>query len=155
MRVALRGILANRMRSALTMLGILIGTAAVILLVAVGTGISNQVQVQIGNLGTNAIYVLTERNPGGQDKGGTSARRIQLTKADVKALPDQTRAPSVTAVAPDWSGPAGTVTWSGTTYALQKFIGGGAGVRGDPEHAGPATAAFSPRRTWPPAPRWR
>ena len=45
MRVALRGILANRMRSALTMLGILIGTAAVILLVAVGTGISNQVQV--------------------------------------------------------------------------------------------------------------
>src|ERR671920_748280 len=50
MRVALRGILANRMRSALTMLGILIGTAAVILLVAVGTGISNQVQVQIRNL---------------------------------------------------------------------------------------------------------
>jgi putative ABC transport system permease protein len=123
MRVALRGILANRMRSALTMLGILIGTAAVILLVAVGTGISNQVQVQIRNLGTNAIYILPERNAGGQDRGGTSARRIRLTKADVKALSDKTRAPSLDLVAPT-VGSTGTVTWQGTTYALQNFIGG-------------------------------
>jgi len=82
MRVALRGILANRLRSALTMLGILIGTAAVILLVAVGTGIANQVQVQIRNLGTNAIYILTERNTGAGNRG-TSARRIRLTKAEI------------------------------------------------------------------------
>jgi putative ABC transport system permease protein len=122
MRVALRGILANRMRSALTMLGILIGTAAVILLVAVGTGISNQVQVQIRNLGTNAIYVLPERNTGAQNRG-TSARRIRLTKADVKALSDKTRAPSLDLVAPT-VGSSGTVTWNGTSYALQNFIGG-------------------------------
>ncbi|HET9771021.1 MAG TPA: ABC transporter permease, partial [Acidimicrobiia bacterium] len=123
MRVALRGILANRMRSALTMLGILIGTAAVILLVAVGTGISNQVQVQIKNLGTNAIYILPERNSGGQDRGGTNSRRIRLTKADVKALSDKTRAPNVDLVAPT-VGASGTVTWQGTTYALQNFVGG-------------------------------
>lgn len=123
MRVALRGILANRMRSALTMLGILIGTAAVILLVAVGTGISNQVQVQIRNLGTNAIYILNERNAGGQDRGGTSARRIRLTKADVKALSDKTRAPDLDMVAPT-VGSTGTVTWNGISYALQNFIGG-------------------------------
>ena len=122
MRVALRGILANRMRSALTMLGILIGTAAVILLVAVGTGISNQVQVQIRNLGTNAIYVLPERNTGAQNRG-TSARRIRLTKTDVKALSDKTRAPSLDLVAPT-VGSSGTVTWNGTSYALQNFIGG-------------------------------
>jgi putative ABC transport system permease protein len=122
MRVALRGILANRMRSALTMLGILIGTAAVILLVAVGTGISNQVQVQIKNLGTNAIYVLPERNTGAQNRG-TNARRIRLTKADVKALSDPTRAPSLDLVAPT-VGSSGTVTWNGTSYALQNFIGG-------------------------------
>ena len=122
MRVALRGILANRMRSALTMLGILIGTAAVILLVAVGTGISNQVQVQIRNLGTNAIYVLPERNTGSQNRG-TRARRIRLTKADVKALSDKTRAPSLDLVAPT-VGSSGTVTWNGTSYALQNFIGG-------------------------------
>jgi putative ABC transport system permease protein len=60
-RVALRGVLANRMRSALTMLGILIGTAAVILLVGVGQGISDKVQHQIQSLGTNAIYVIPDR----------------------------------------------------------------------------------------------
>ena len=122
MRVALRGILANRMRSALTMLGILIGTAAVILLVAVGTGISNQVQVQIRNLGTNAIYILPERNSGAQNRG-TGSRRIRLTKADVKALSDKTRAPSLDLVAPT-VGSSGTVTWNGMSYALQNFIGG-------------------------------
>ena len=122
MRVALRGILANRLRSALTMLGILIGTASVILLVAVGTGIANQVQVQIRNLGTNAIYILTERNTGAGNRG-TSARRIRLTKADVKALSDKTRAPDLDMVAPT-VGTTGTVTWNGTTYALQNFIGG-------------------------------
>ena len=137
MRVALRGILANRMRSALTMLGILIGTAAVILLVAVGTGISNQVQVQIRNLGTNAIYVLPERNTGAQNRG-TSARRIRLTKADVKALSDKTRAPSLDLVAPT-VGSSGTVTWNGTSYALQNFIGGSpefADIRNTPVERG-------------------
>src|SRR5207244_4749343 len=99
-RVALWGLLANRIRSLLTMLGILIGTAAVILLVAVGTGISNLVQHQIETLGSNAVYVLPERNRGPQSNGGTNARRIQLTKADVKALSDRTRAPDISAVAP-------------------------------------------------------
>src|SRR5438309_11164016 len=130
MRVALRGILANRMRSALTMLGILIGTAAVILLVAVGTGIANQVQVQIRNLGTNAIYILTERNTGAGNRG-TSARRIRLTKADVKALSDKTRAPDLDLIAPT-VGTTGTVTWNGTTYALQNFIGGAPGFGDSP-----------------------
>jgi putative ABC transport system permease protein len=120
--VALRGILANRMRSALTMMGILIGTASVILLVAVGTGISNQVQVQIRNLGTNAVYIFPERNGGGQNRGGTETRKIELTKADVKALSDRTRAPSLDAVTPAMS-TGGTVTWQGTTYALQSFLG--------------------------------
>ncbi len=79
-RVALRGVLANRMRSALTMLGILIGTAAVILLVGVGKGISDKVQDQIKSLGTNAIYVIPERNSRGQDRGGTSSRRVRLNQ---------------------------------------------------------------------------
>jgi putative ABC transport system permease protein len=122
LRVALRGILSNRMRSALTMLGILIGTAAVILLVAVGAGISNQVQGQIGKLGTNAVYVLNEKNAGGRDRGGTNARQIKLTRADVKALSDPGRAPSVKVVSPIAS-TAGTATWGGTTYSLGSFIG--------------------------------
>ena len=61
-RTAVDAVRAHRMRSLLTMLGILIGTAAVILLVAVGTGISNLVQHQIETLGSNAVdafYVTT------------------------------------------------------------------------------------------------
>jgi putative ABC transport system permease protein len=121
-RVALRGVLANRMRSALTMLGILIGTAAVILLVGVGQGISDKVQDQIRSLGTNAIYVIPERNSRGQDRGGTSSRRIRLTRADVEALSDPVRASALTAVTPTYSA-SGTVTWQGTTYSLSSFLG--------------------------------
>jgi putative ABC transport system permease protein len=120
--VALRALLANRLRSALTMLGILMGTAAVILLVAVGAGISNNVQGQIGKLGTNALYVLNERTTGGQDRGGTEARQIRLTPEDVKALEDKARAPSVARVTPGVSAP-GTLTWNGFTYPLQTFLG--------------------------------
>jgi putative ABC transport system permease protein len=122
LRVALRGILSNRMRSALTMLGILIGTASVILLVAVGAGISNQVQSQIGGLGTNAVYVLNEKNAGGQDRGGTISRQIKLTKDDVRALSDQHRAPDVARISPIETA-TGTVTWNGTTYDLSHFTG--------------------------------
>jgi putative ABC transport system permease protein len=121
-RVALRGVLANRMRSALTMLGILIGTAAVILLVGVGQGISDKVQDQIKSLGTNAIYVIPERNSRGQDRGGTSSRRIRLTQNDVEALSDPVRAPALTAVTPAYSA-SGTLTWQGTTYSLSSFTG--------------------------------
>jgi putative ABC transport system permease protein len=121
-RVALRGIVANRMRSALTMLGILIGTSAVILLVGVGTGISDEVQSQISSLGTNSVTVLPERNNRQQARGGTSARRVRLTAADVKALDDPARAPAVGAVSPTVSA-SGTLTWDGTTYSLQNFIG--------------------------------
>ena len=120
-RVALRGVIANRLRSALTMLGILIGTAAVILLVGVGTGISDNVQDQIRSLGTNAVSVLPERNRQ-QSRGGTSARRVRLTGADVKALADPARASAVSAVSPTVSA-SGRVTWDGVTYQLQNFIG--------------------------------
>ena len=122
MRVALRGVLANRMRSALTMLGILIGTAAVILLVGVGQGISDKVQDQIKSLGTNAIYVIPERNSRGKDRGGTSARRVRLTQRDVEALSDPVRGSALAAVTPAYS-TSGTLTWQGTTYSLSSFLG--------------------------------
>ena len=126
-RVALRGVLANRLRSALTMLGILIGTSAVILLVGVGTGISDGVQNQIKALGTNAVYVLPERNARGRDRGGTSARRIRLTADDVKALSDPGRVPDANLVTPSVS-TSGTVTWGGATYTLNTFVGAQPGL---------------------------
>ncbi len=56
-RVATQSILKNKMRTMLTMLGIVIGVGAVIVMVAVGQGAQSQIQEQVNNLGTNMIVV--------------------------------------------------------------------------------------------------
>jgi putative ABC transport system permease protein len=121
MRAALWDILANKLRSGLTILGILIGTAAVILLVAVGIGVSNAVQRQIRDLGTNTLYVVPEAGAGA-DGGGTQSRRTRLTDQDLKALSERNRAPAISVVAPVQE-LTGTVTWQGASHPLPNFQG--------------------------------
>ena len=71
-RIAARGATANKLRSLLTVLGIMIGVSAVIILVAVGTGSSQAVQDRIQQLGTNTITVLNRGRFGrGPATGGT------------------------------------------------------------------------------------
>ncbi|HPW54570.1 MAG: ABC transporter permease [Thermoanaerobaculaceae bacterium] len=84
-KVALQSILKNTMRSLLTMLGIIIGVGAVIVMVAVGLGAQQRIQQQIENLGTNMI-VLTAgaTTQGGVSQGAQSFNR--LTVANVDAL---------------------------------------------------------------------
>ncbi len=67
MRVALRAIARNKLRSSLTVLGIIIGVAAVIAMVAIGEGASSMVQDQIASLGDNLINIFpgSMRGPGG------------------------------------------------------------------------------------------
>jgi putative ABC transport system permease protein len=67
-KVATQSIQKNKMRAALTMLGIIIGVAAVIIMVAVGYGARTRIQAQINNLGTNMIVVT----PGASTQGGVS-----------------------------------------------------------------------------------
>ena len=72
LRMAVQGLLSNRLRSLLTMLGITIGVAAVIILVAVGHGSQVAVQKQIEGLGTNVVTIM----PGfsfGRGSGGAQA----------------------------------------------------------------------------------
>ncbi len=69
---AVRGVTANKMRSALTTLGILIGVAAVIILVAVGTGSSAAVQQQLSRLGSNTLTVRSSQGGSG-GRGGSFA----------------------------------------------------------------------------------
>ena len=98
LRIAWRGISVNKLRSSLTVLGILIGVAAVISLVAVGNGSSAAVQDRINSLGTNSLQVINTGRFGGArgaGGGGTQARRVTLVDADVAALRDQTQAPDV------------------------------------------------------------
>jgi putative ABC transport system permease protein len=120
-QAGLGDIFANKMRSGLTILGILIGTAAVILLVAVGAGISNDVERQIEKLGVNTVYVFPETHEPAEH-GGTGTRAVRLTRHDVKALSDRRRAPAVRLVAPSQE-TTGTVTWQGVSYVLHTFQG--------------------------------
>jgi putative ABC transport system permease protein len=125
LRFALAGVVANRLRSALTMLGILIGVGAVILLVAVGTGSSHNVQEQIQSLGTNTLTVFRGGfgvGGGGRSRNGTQSRANQLTLKDVKALQNQQNAPDVKAVAPVVNAQV-TGTYQGATYSPGQFVG--------------------------------
>ena len=100
LRVAFAGLLANRLRSSLTMLGILIGVAAVILLVAVGNGASVQINNQIQSLGANVIFVYPSnaRSAGGVSQGfGTSQ---SLSMDDLNAINSRQQDPDVVAAIP-------------------------------------------------------
>jgi putative ABC transport system permease protein len=95
--IALQGILANRLRSTLTVLGIVIGIASVITLLAVGQGAKEQAEKQIQSLGTNLIYVRPgSAGTGGVSLGGGSAPT--LTIEDAYAIRDN--CPAVADVAP-------------------------------------------------------
>src|SRR5205823_2501603 len=112
-----------RLRSALTMLGILIGVGSVIVLVAVGNGSSAAVRKQIEGLGTNTLVVSPGFNArGGPNRGGTTSRRVGLTPADVKALSDKQTAPDIKEVAPTINTQQ-TGTYNGATFAPDQFLG--------------------------------
>ncbi|MFA5844181.1 MAG: ABC transporter permease [Coriobacteriia bacterium] len=87
-RVALRALTANKVRSSLTMLGVIIGVAAVILLVAIGTGVQNEVTGQIEGLGSNLLFVFPGNMEGGQGGGGGGGMSItkQFTRDDSDLL---------------------------------------------------------------------
>ena len=117
-RIAIRGISANKLRSGLTILGLLIGVGAVIILVAVGKGSSTAVQNRIKSLGTNTITVINRgRFGGGRSTTGTQSRRVTLTIADVKALSDKSAAPDVLTVSPVVTS-SSTATYNGATYSV-------------------------------------
>ena len=86
LRSAFRGITTNKLRSALTLLGVMIGVAAVILLLAVGNGSSQQINNLITQLGTNT---LTLRAGGGFGFGGGSASTDDSTKKLTLAVANQ------------------------------------------------------------------
>jgi putative ABC transport system permease protein len=84
-RMALQSIFKNKMRTALTMLGIVIGVGAVIVMVAIGNGAQAQIKSQISGLGTNLIVVTAGSvNTGGASQGAQSFNR--LTVDDVDAI---------------------------------------------------------------------
>jgi putative ABC transport system permease protein len=93
---ALDSILANKMRAVLTMLGVIIGVASVIALLALGNGFTSDITSQIADIGTNLLTISTDRdNSGGYDT---------LSMEDVEALSNPFNAPDISEVAATVSG---------------------------------------------------
>lgn len=120
--IAIRGATSNKLRSMLTMLGVLIGVASVIILVAVGTGSSLAVQNNINKLGTNTLTVLNTGRFGGRATTGTQTRAGTITIADVKEIQNPVEAPDVESVSPVASTSV-TGTYSGATDASVTVTG--------------------------------
>jgi putative ABC transport system permease protein len=121
-RIALTGLAANKLRSSLTVLGLMIGVGSVIILVAVGTGSSAAVQSQIEALGSNVLLVQSTPTLGGL-RGGGGATVDPLTAADASALVNKFTAPDVANASPVVNANGVTLTFNGTTYSPSSFVG--------------------------------
>src|SRR5438309_2683228 len=114
-RSALQSIIVNKLRSALTMLGVIIGVAAVIAMVAVGNGASQQVQNQVLTLGSSLVTVT----PGAQSDNGLRGAGTQsqnLTLDDMNAIQAQL-GPTIKAVEAEqqagrWQIVVGSANWN-------------------------------------------
>ena len=109
---ALESLNANKMRSGLTVLGIVIGVAAVIAMLAVGQGAQDTITGQISGIGTNLIFVFS-------GNFNEEVRNVQpLTTGDAAAIADPFQAPSVLAVAPAVS-TRGAVVFAGESISTE------------------------------------
>lgn len=98
-RIAFRALARNKMRSALTMLGVIIGVGAVIAMVSIGQGAQASVQEQIANVGTNLLFVSAgSQNVGGVRSGTGATNSNTLTVDDLEAI--RRELPSVAMVSP-------------------------------------------------------
>jgi putative ABC transport system permease protein len=98
-RIALRSLSANKLRSSLTMLGVIIGVAAVIALMSIGRGAQEAIDSQINSMGTNLLFV----SPGSTNQSGVRTAQGSaetLTYEDALALKDPTNLPAIADVAP-------------------------------------------------------
>ncbi|MCB0118150.1 MAG: ABC transporter permease [Anaerolineales bacterium] len=112
---ALESLNGNKMRSGLTVLGIVIGVAAVIAMLAVGNGAQASITGSISSIGTNLLFVFSgspDGPPGGPGSGRSGNNDRPLTMGDAEALADPFAAPSIERVAPTVEG-NGMFTFTG------------------------------------------
>ena len=122
-RVALAGLAANKLRSGLTILGLMIGVGSVIVLIAVGTGSSAAVENQIDQLGSNVLLVSGAPTLGGLFRRSTATASSGLNVADANALANPFEAPDVQSSSPVVTANGVTLTSGETTYSPSSFVG--------------------------------
>ncbi|MBI3362386.1 MAG: ABC transporter permease [Chloroflexi bacterium] len=107
-RLALRALTANKLRAALTMLGIIIGVGAVITLMSAGQAVQNYVTDQFRGIGSNLLFIapgqFASNRRGGPASASTGGKG--LTNGDAEALRDPLAAPDIAMVAPELTGAA-------------------------------------------------
>jgi len=104
-RIAVGALTANKLRSILTMLGIIIGVGAVITLVSVGQGVEKMVTDSIQGIGSNLLFVIPSDPEGSRGGGmGMGSSPQSLTYADAQAIADPLNVPDVVAVVPELMG---------------------------------------------------
>ena len=124
-RVAFRALIRNKMRAALTMLGIIIGVSAVIAMVSIGQGASASVQAQIESIGTNLLFVSAgAQNVGGVRSGTGDTGTNTMTVDDLDAI--KREVPSVSMVTPNVNARsqmvAGNMNWNtGVTGVSEQY----------------------------------
>ncbi|MDX6607345.1 MAG: putative transport system permease protein [Solirubrobacterales bacterium] len=125
LRTAVASLGANKLRSALTVLGMTIGVASVIVLVAVGNGSSAAVQSSIERLGTNVLLVMSTSGPSGPGGvgAGSSAGTKPLTTEDASAIQDPAQAPDVASAAPVVDVQGATLVDGSTSYQPSQVVG--------------------------------
>ncbi len=117
-RFAIRGVTANKLRSGLTVLGMLIGVAAVILLVAVGNGSAKAIQERISRLGTTTLTISS--SAGGRNASATTNTALSLDL--VTALQDKSATPHVASVSPVVTS-SQTAVYGQTSVTISSFVG--------------------------------
>jgi putative ABC transport system permease protein len=124
-RVALGSIASNSLRSGLTILGLTIGVASVIVLIAVGNGSKKAVQAGIDALGSNVLLVRAQNGAGGPGffQRGGGGGGVALTTQDASALQNHLDAPDVKLAAPVVSADGATLVNGSITYSPSTAVG--------------------------------
>ncbi|MGD0707285.1 MAG: ABC transporter permease [Anaerolineaceae bacterium] len=151
---ALESLISNKLRAGLTILGIVIGVAAVIAMLAVGAGAQNSISDSINGIGTNLLFVTSGSL---QRTQNTTVQRVEpLTQLDAQAIADPLQAPDVAAVAPiiqggldvSYNGEQETVQVTGVTpdFATVRNVTLAEGdfISGDQEMGGATVAVIGP-----------
>ena len=149
-RIALRALRVNKLRSGLTMLGIVIGVGAVIAMVAVGSGATQRIQEQISSIGSNLLMVL----PGSATSGGMRmgfGSTMTLTEEDARAIATEIPGRSHRQRLHAWRGTGGLRE----SELVHGDPGNGPGLSGDPRLGPRLGTVLQPGRCWTAPPRWR